>query len=166
MKGSVTLLLVPASGRFGQYKCNPTSERGIPQLWWNSFLFRSMISSFPSWDAMTFLQISSFFLFSSFGKGRLLYIRPVGLVVGWSTSSFIFSIYTGIRAFINPVPLNTNHYQVILTQYHQVTTSIAPYWPSSIKYQPVLPCKDPVLKYIKMSIGHNSKKEICTVCLV
>ena len=31
------------------------------------------------------LQISAFFLFSNFRKGRLLYIHPVGRSVGWST---------------------------------------------------------------------------------
>ena len=38
------------------------------------------------------------FLFSNFRKGRLLYIRPVGRLVGWLTSPLICSIYTGIRA--------------------------------------------------------------------
>ena len=40
------------------------------------------------------LQISAFFLFSNFRKGRLPYIRPVGRL----TSPLFFSIYTGIKA--------------------------------------------------------------------
>ena len=44
--------------------------------------------------------------------------RLVGWLVGWSTS-----------------PLYTKQYQVKLTQYHQVPTSTAPYWPSTTKYQ-------------------------------
>ena len=38
------------------------------------------------------------FLFSNFRKGRLPYIRPVGRLVGRSTSLLIFSINTGIKA--------------------------------------------------------------------
>ena len=36
------------------------------------------------------LQISAFFLFSNFRKGRLLYIHPVGWLVGLSTSPLMF----------------------------------------------------------------------------
>ena len=46
-----------------------------------------------------------------------------------------FSIYTGIKALYYPsTPLNTMQYQVTLTQYHQVPTSTALYWPNSIIY--------------------------------
>ena len=45
------------------------------------------------------LQISAFFIFSNFRKGRLLYIRPVGWLVGRLASPLFFSIYTGIEAF-------------------------------------------------------------------
>ena len=115
-----------------------------------------------------FLQISAFFLLSYFRKGRLLYIRPVGRLVGWSVDVTInsFNIYrhkSPLLTQYHSIPISTNQYQVILTQYHLVTTSITPYWPSTIKYQPVLPCRDPVLSYIMMSIAtmsidHNSKK--------
>ena len=48
------------------------------------------------------LQISAFSLFSNIRKGRLLYIHPVGWLVGrlvgWLTSPLIFSIYRGIKA--------------------------------------------------------------------
>ena len=36
------------------------------------------------------------------------------------------------------------HYRPLLIQYHQVPTSIATYWPSTIMYQPVSPSSDPV----------------------
>ena len=40
-------------------------------------------SSCPSTNILPgLLQISAFFLFSNFRKGRLLYIRPVGWLVG------------------------------------------------------------------------------------
>ena len=68
-----------------------------------------------------------------------------------------------MKALYKPSTTQYHQYQVILTQYHQVKTSIAPYWPSTTKYQPRLPCKDPVLSYIMMSIAtmsidHNSNK--------
>ena len=44
----------------------------------------------------------------------------------------------------NPVPLNTKQCQVILTQYHQLPTSTASYWPSTIMDQPLPPYTDPV----------------------
>ena len=51
---------------------------------------------------VSILQISAFFLFSNIRKGRLLYIHPVGWLVGrlvgWLTSPLIFSIYRGIKA--------------------------------------------------------------------
>ena len=114
------------------------------------------------------LQISAFFLFSNIRKGRLLYIRPVGRLVGWLVDVTInsFNIYrhkSPLLTQYHSIPISTNQYQVILTQYHLVTTSITPYWPSTIKYQPVLPCKGPVLSYIMMSIAtvsidHNWNK--------
>ena len=98
------------------------------------------------WQTMTyenyyqqFLQISAFFLI--FEEGRLLYIHPVGRLVGWSVGRLVdvtinfFQCIEAYKPFINPVPLNTKPYQVILTQYHQVPTSTALYWPSTIIYQ-------------------------------
>ena len=46
------------------------------------------------------------------------------------------------------VPSCINQSRSILTQYHQVPTSTAFYWPSSIKYQPVPPCIDTAPSYI------------------
>ena len=42
------------------------------------------------------------------------------------------------------MPLNTKRYQVILTQYHKEPISTAPYWPSTIIYQPVPLRTDPL----------------------
>ena len=42
------------------------------------------------------------------------------------------------------VPPSINHYRPVLIQYQQVPTSVAPYWPSMIIYQPVLLHTDPV----------------------
>ena len=58
-----------------------------------------------------------FFLFSNIRKGRLLYIRPVGWLVGWSTSPLIFSIYTGIKALYKP---STTQYQSVPSDNDQV----------------------------------------------
>ena len=44
----------------------------------------------------------------------------------------------------DPVPPSTNQYRPILIQYHQVSTTIAPYWPSTFKYQPVSPSTNAV----------------------
>ena len=45
-----------------------------------------------------FCKSLPFFYFLTFEKGRLLYIHPVGRLVGWLTSPLIFSIYRGIKA--------------------------------------------------------------------
>ena len=61
------------------------------------------------------LQISAFFLFSNFGKGRLLYIRPVGWLVGWSVG---WSVDVTINFF------NIHrHKSPLLTQYHAIPIS-------------------------------------------
>ena len=73
------------------------------------------------------LQISAFFLFFNFRKGRLPYIRPVGRLVGRLTSPLFFQYINKIKALFSPVPLNTKQYQVILTKNHQVPTSTAPH---------------------------------------
>ena len=46
-----------------------------------------------------------------------------------------FSTYTGIKALQDPVPKSTKQYQLLMTQYHQLLTSVAIYLPSIIKYQ-------------------------------
>ena len=89
----------------------------------------------------------------------------------WPNLHF-FWIYTGIKALLtSPVPLNTsstksywpsttrfqpvwlhtdpvppstNHYCLVLTDYHHVSTSSAPYWLSTTKNQPVRPPTNPV----------------------
>ena len=38
------------------------------------------------------------------------------------------------------LPPSTNRYRTILTQNHHESTSSAPFWPSTITYQPVPPC--------------------------
>ena len=61
------------------------------------------------------------------------------------TSDQIFTFFSQYiqakKPCTNPIPLNTNRYQVILTQYqvrltqyHQVPASTEPYWPSTTKY--------------------------------
>ena len=110
-----------------------------------------------------------FFSFLTFEKADCsIFALLVGWSVGWSVDVTInsFNIYrhkSPLLTQYHSIPISTNQYQVILTQYHLVTTSITPYWPSTIKYQPVLPCKGPVLSYIMMSIAtvsidHNSNK--------
>ena len=44
----------------------------------------------------------------------------------------------------DPVPLSINHYRHILIQFHQVQTSIDPFWPSAIIYESVPLNTDPV----------------------
>ena len=117
--------------------------------------------------------IANLCLFSIFKLSKrliALYLPcwSVGWLVGRSVDVTInsFNIYrhkSPLLTQYHSIPISTNQYQVILTQYHLVTTSITPYWPSTIKYQPVLPCKGPVLSYIMMSIAtvsidHNSNK--------
>ena len=103
-----------------------------------------------------------FFYFLTFEKADCsIFALLVGRSVGWSVDVTInfFNIYrhkSPLLTQYHSIPISTNQYQVILTQYHLVTTSITPYWPSTIKYQPVLPCKGPVLSYIMMSIATMS----------
>ena len=52
-----------------------------------------------------------------------------------------------MKAHINPVPLNSKQYQIMLTQHHQVPTNTTPYWPRIIMNQPVPLRTDPVLSY-------------------
>ena len=114
-----------------------------------------------------------FFYFLTFKKADCsIFALLVGWLVGRSVGRSVditinsFNIYrhkSPLLTQYHSIPISTNQYQVILTQYHLVTTSITPYWPSTIKYQPVLPCKGPVLSYIMMSIAtvsidHNSNK--------
>ena len=81
-------------------------------------------------------------------------------------------MYQPVQPSTDPVPLSTNRYRLLLTQYnqyhqyhsilyqyhqvwtitliqcHQVHTSSAPYWLNAIMYQPVPPSADPVPSYI------------------
>ena len=45
---------------------------------------------------------------------------------------------------------STIMYHPLLIHYHQVLTSIAPFWPSTIVYQPVPPSTDPAPSYINL----------------
>ena len=119
------------------------------------------------WTAIANLCL--FFYFLTFEKADCsIFALLVSQLVGWLVDVTInsFNIYrhkSPLLTQYHSIPISTNQYQVILTQYHLVTTSITPYWPSTIKYQPVLPCKGPVLSYIMMSIAtvsidHNSNK--------
>ena len=133
------------------------------------------------------MQFSAFFLFSNFRKGRLLYIHPVGRLVDVTIN---FSICNSLPFFYfltfkkadcsiftlsvgwsvgRSVDVTINFFNIyrhkspLLTQYHSIPISTKLFWPSTIKYQPVLPCKGPVLSYIMMSIvtmsiDHNLNK--------
>ena len=46
-------------------------------------------------------------------------------------------MYWPVPPSIDPVPPSTNRYRLLLTQYHHISTSTTPYWPSTTKYQPV-----------------------------
>ena len=52
-------------------------------------------------------------------------------------------MYQPVPHLTDPVPPSISHYRPILTQFHQVPTSTAPYWPSTTKHQPLLPNTDP-----------------------
>ena len=69
------------------------------------------------------LQISAFFLFSSFRKRQIALYSPcrsVGRLVGRLTSPLIFSIYTGIKALYKP---STTQYQSVPSDNEQVPPS-------------------------------------------
>ena len=122
------------------------------------------LKSPSSCPCLYFLQISAFFLLSNFRKGRLLYIRPVGCLVGVTIN--FFNIY--------------KHKSPLLTQYHSIPISPKLYWPSTTKLQPVSPHTDPLpsntnqycpvsvktqyyhtyimISIAMMSIDHNSNK--------
>ena len=53
-------------------------------------------------------------------------------------------MYWPVLPSIDPVPPSTNQCRPILTQYHQVSTSTALNWPSTIMYQQLPPSTDPV----------------------
>ena len=64
---------------------------------------------------LTILQISAFFLFPNFQKGRLLYIHPVGRSVGWLVDVTInfFDIYRHkcpLLTQYNSIPISTKLY--------------------------------------------------------
>ena len=87
---------------------------------------RKYISYFPNFWMRDVANLC-LFLFSSFRKGRLLYISPVG----WSVSPIIFPPQI---AWLSP----------ILTKYQHLPSSTTLYWPSTTMYQLVLPSADPV----------------------
>ena len=62
-----------------------------------------------------------------------LFVRPSRYGNTQSNLHF-FQYIQALKPHINPVPLNSKQYQVILTQYHQVPTSTAFYWLSTIIY--------------------------------
>ena len=87
------------------------------------------------------LQISAFFLLSNFPKGRLLYMRPVGQLVGWSVGQSVGvtinfpSPNCVTQPHTDKIPPFTIHYHSLLTQYHHVPAKTILYWPSTTKYQ-------------------------------
>ena len=86
--------------------CPPEQSRLI---WISSVARESLWSVWLIKDPLVFVLGFVFvnlclFLLSKFRKGRLLYICPVGRLA----SPLIFSIYTGIQVFSNPVPLHTS----------------------------------------------------------
>ena len=55
-----------------------------------------------------------------------------------------FQYIQALKPHINPVPLNSKQYQIILTWCYYKSTSTALYCPSTTKYNPVLLLTDPV----------------------
>ena len=53
-------------------------------------------------------------------------------------------MYQPVSPSSDPVPPSTEQYRLLLNQYHQISTSTAPYWPSSTKYQSIPTYTDPV----------------------
>ena len=87
----------------------------------------------------------------------VLIVRRMSCYGNTQPNLHFFQYIQALKPHINPLPLNSKQYQVILTQYHQVptsttsywpstiiSTSSAPYWPSTIIYQPVPPYTVPV----------------------
>ena len=74
-----------------------------------------------------------------------LFVRPA-MVTSDQISTF-FNMYrhkSPLLPHTTTVPPNTNQYCLLLTQYHQVPSSTALYWPITIIYQPVPPQNDPI----------------------
>ena len=66
------------------------------------------------------------------------------------TQSFLFNCFLAKLGLVHRMAVPYVYWSVPrswvqLTQYNQVLTSTAPYWPSTTKYQPVSPSTDPVL---------------------
>ena len=70
------------------------------------------------WVALSFLFVCLFVRPSRYGNTQ--------------SNLHFFQYIQALKPHINPVPLNSKQYQVILTQYHQVPTSTDFYWPRTI----------------------------------
>ena len=57
-------------------------------------------------------------------------------------------LYQPVSPSSDPLPPSTNRYCLLLNQYHHISTSTAPYWPSTTKYQSIPTYTDPVSSYI------------------
>ena len=57
-------------------------------------------------------------------------------------------MYQPVSPSSDPVPPSTDRYRLLLTQYHHISTSTAPYWHSTTKYQSIPTYNDPVPSYI------------------
>ena len=125
----------------------------LPASYFASYL-RKYISYFPNFWMRDVANLC-LFLFSSFRKGRLLYIRPVG----WSVSPIIFPLQI---AWLSP----------ILTKYQHLPSSTTLYWPSTTMYQldpfstdPVPPSTNYFSKYC-LSIRSSIRDLHCLHCLL
>ena len=57
-------------------------------------------------------------------------------------------MYQPVLPSSDPVPPSTDRYCLLLNQYHHISTSTAPYWPSTTKYQSIPTYTDPVPSYM------------------
>ena len=74
------------------------------------------------------------------------YFLPYCLILTWNR--LLLTQYHQVPTGTDPVPSLINHHRLILIHFHHVPTSRAPYWPSTIMYQPLPPSTDPVPSYI------------------
>ena len=138
---------------FYLYRIDLESDRGFLEegsrklTFWIYLISRTVFNIFmkTSYNIAVLLQISAFY-FPTFKRQIALYSpcrlvgrsvgwlvgRLVGRSVGWSVDVTInsFNIYrhkSPLLTQYHSIPISTNQYQVILTQYHLVTTSITPY---------------------------------------
>ena len=120
-----------------------------------SFLVRSFVRSFVRPAMVTSDQISTFLKYKQAYKPWLaqFHLKPSSTKLYWPSTTK----YQPVPPHIDPAPPNIDQNCLLLTQYynvssssasywpnkHQVSTHTALYWPSTTKYQHVQPHTDP-----------------------